>query len=314
MQKLDHVLSTTQFADRELLEHLFAMAQNMERDDQFRALPQRLRGRILATVFYEPSTRTRFSFEASMQKLGGGVITAENARESSSAAKGETIEDAIKVIAGYADVIALRHFEVGAAAAAAKVSPVPIINAGDGAGEHPTQALLDARTILDRTEHLEGLRVAIIGDIRHSRVARSTATALGTLGTTDLRLVAPEALLPEEAEFRGAQRFTRIEDGIVGADVVMMLRIQKERMAQAAALDDAAYFKDFGLTAQRLKLAAPSVLVMHPGPMNRGVEISSEVADGPRSGIREQVNNGVAVRMAVLASIATTLTRHRRPL
>ncbi len=145
-------------------------------------------------------------------------------------------------------------------------------------------------------------------------MARSAATALGTLGTTDLRLVAPQALLPEEAEFRGAQRFTRIEDGIAGADVVMMLRIQKERMAQAASLDDAAYFRDFGLTPQRLKLAAPSVLVMHPGPMNRGVEISSEVADGPRSVIREQVNNGVAVRMAVLASIAATLTRHRRPL
>ena len=129
-----------------------------------------------------------------------------------------------------------------------------------------------------------------------------------------VRLVAPEALLPAEIEFRGAQRFTRIEDGIVGADVVIMLRIQKERMAQSAALDDAAYFREFGLDAKRLKLASPSVLVMHPGPMNRGVEISTEVADGPRSVIREQVNNGVAVRMAVLASIAATLTRHRRPL
>jgi len=134
------------------------------------------------------------------------------------------------------------------------------------------------------------------------------------LGTTDLRLVAPEALLPSEDEFPGALRFTRIEDGIAGADVVMMLRIQKERMAQSAALDDEAYFRSFGLTAERLKLAAPSVLVMHPGPMNRGVEIASEIADGPRSVIREQVNNGVAVRMAVLAAIAATLTRHRRPL
>jgi aspartate carbamoyltransferase catalytic subunit len=134
------------------------------------------------------------------------------------------------------------------------------------------------------------------------------------LGTTDLRIVAPEALLPAEDEFRGARRFIRIEDGIAGADVVMMLRIQKERMVQSASLDDAAYFRDFGLDGKRLKLAAPSVLVMHPGPMNRGVEIASEVADGPRSVIREQVNNGVAVRMAVLASIAATLTRHRRPL
>ena len=124
----------------------------------------------------------------------------------------------------------------------------------------------------------------------------------------------PQSLLPPEDEFRGAQRFTRIEDGIAGADVVMMLRIQKERMAQSAALDDAAYFREYGLDARRLKLASPNVLVMHPGPMNRGVEIASEVADGPRSVIREQVNNGVAVRMAVLASIAATLTRHRRPL
>ena len=144
--------------------------------------------------------------------------------------------------------------------------------------------------------------------------AWSVHQALTTLGTTDLRLVAPPALLPEEGEFRGGQRFTRIEDGIAGADVVMMLRIQKERMAQSASLDDAAYFRDFGLDAGRLKLAAHSVLVMHPGPMNRGIEIASDVADGPRSVIREQVNNGVAVRMAVLASIAATLTRHRRPL
>jgi aspartate carbamoyltransferase catalytic subunit len=145
-------------------------------------------------------------------------------------------------------------------------------------------------------------------------VARSSAQAFMTLGASDIRLVAPETLLPAESEFRGAQRFTRIEDGIAGADVVIMLRIQKERMAQSASLDDAAYFRDFGLDAKRVKLASPSVLVMHPGPMNRGVEISSEVADGPRSVIREQVNNGVAVRMAVLASIAVTLTRHRKPL
>jgi aspartate carbamoyltransferase catalytic subunit len=135
-----------------------------------------------------------------------------------------------------------------------------------------------------------------------------------TLGTADVRLVSPASLLPDEGEFRGAQRFIRMEDGIAGADVIMMLRIQKERMAEAASLDDDSYFRDFGLDAKRLKLASPNVLVMHPGPMNRGVEISSEVADGPRSVIREQVNNGVAVRMAVLASIAATLTRHRRPL
>ena len=148
----------------------------------------------------------------------------------------------------------------------------------------------------------------------HSRVARSTAQALATIGTTDVRLVAPPALLPEDAEFPGAQRFTRIADGIAGADVVMMLRIQKERMATSASLDESEYFREYGLDAARLRLASPGALVMHPGPMNRGVEISSEVADGPRSVIREQVNNGVAVRMAILAAIAATLTRHRRPL
>ncbi len=191
---------------------------------------------------------------------------------------------------------------------------VSVISAGEAHVSHPTQGLLDVLTIRTHKRRFTGLKVAIVGDIKHSRVARSSAYAMMILGTTDVRLVAPEALLPAETEFRGAQRFTRIEDGIAGADVVMMLRIQKERMEQSASLDDAAYFRDFGLDAKRLKLAAPSVLVMHPGPMNRGVEISSEVADGPRSVIREQVNNGVAVRMSVLASIAMTLTRHRRPL
>ena len=191
---------------------------------------------------------------------------------------------------------------------------VSVISAGEAHVSHPTQGLLDALTIRTHQRRFAGLKVAIVGDILHSRVARSTSRALQTLGVSELRLVAPQALLPSEDEFRGALRFTRIEDGIAGADVVMMLRIQKERMAEAAALDEAAYFRDFGLDARRLKLASPNVLVMHPGPMNRGVEISSEVADGPRSVIREQVNNGVAVRMAVLASIAATLTRHRRPL
>jgi aspartate carbamoyltransferase catalytic subunit len=191
---------------------------------------------------------------------------------------------------------------------------VSVISAGEAHVSHPTQGLLDVLTIRLHKRRFAGLKVAIVGDIKHSRVARSAAQALLTLGTTDVRLVAPEMLLPSAGEFAGAHRYTRIEEGIAGADVVMMLRIQKERMVQAAALDDAAYFHEFGLDAKRLKLASPSVLVMHPGPMNRGVEISSEVADGPRSVIREQVNNGVAVRMAVLASIAATLTRHRRPL
>jgi aspartate carbamoyltransferase catalytic subunit len=191
---------------------------------------------------------------------------------------------------------------------------VSVISAGEAHLSHPTQGLLDVLTIRSHKRRFAGLKVAIVGDVRHSRVARSTARALHTLGTTDVRLVAPAPLLPEEAEFPGATRYTHIADGIAGADVVMMLRIQKERMAQAASLNDQEYFRDFGLTAARLKLASPAALVMHPGPMNRGVEIASDVADGPRSVIREQVNNGVAIRMAVLASIAATLTRKRKPL
>ncbi len=237
--------------------------------------------------------------------------------QSSSRAKGETMLDTIYTLeAMNTDIFVIRDSEVGLPEFLIDhVAPhVSVISAGEAHLSHPTQGLLDVLTIRAHKRRFAGLKVAIVGDIKHSRVARSTSHALTTLGTTDLRLVAPVALLPSENEFRGAQRFTRIEDGIAGADVVMMLRIQKERMAQTASLDDAAYFREFGLTAARLRLAAPGALVMHPGPMNRGVEISSDVADGPRSVIREQVNNGVAVRMAMLASIAATLTRHRRPL
>jgi aspartate carbamoyltransferase catalytic subunit len=299
-----------------------ALMAILDRAERYRRLPgqpayegRELAGVTLANLFFEPSTRTRASFDLASRRLGAHVLNLD--LHSSSRAKGESMLDTIYTLeAMNTDVFVIRDSEAGMPEFLIDhVAPhVSVISAGEAHLSHPTQGLLDVLTIRTHKRRFTGLKVAIVGDIKHSRVARSAATALGTLGTTDLRLVAPQALLPEEAEFRGAQRFTRIEDGIAGADVVMMLRIQKERMAQAAALDDAAYFKDFGLTAQRLKLAAPSVLVMHPGPMNRGVEISSEVADGPRSVIREQVNNGVAVRMAVLASIAATLTRHRRPL
>jgi len=237
--------------------------------------------------------------------------------QSSSRAKGETMLDTLYTLeAMNTDIFVIRDSEPGMPEFLIDhVAPhVSVISAGEAHLSHPTQGLLDVLTIRTHRRRFPGLKVAIVGDIKHSRVARSTARALQTLGATDLRLVAPQSLLPGEDEFTGAQRFTRIEDGIAAADVVMMLRIQKERMAQAASLDDAAYFREFGLNAARLRLASANVLVMHPGPMNRGVEISSEVADGPQSVIREQVNNGVAIRMAVLASIAATLTRHRRPL
>ncbi|MGO9515254.1 MAG: aspartate carbamoyltransferase catalytic subunit [Steroidobacteraceae bacterium] len=294
----------------------------LDRAETYRRFPgqpayegRELAGVTLANLFFEPSTRTRASFDLASRRLGAHVINLD--LQSSSRAKGETMLDTIYTLeAMNTDIFVIRDSEAGMPEFLIDhVAPhVSVISAGEAHVSHPTQGLLDALTIRTHQRRFAGLKVAIVGDIMHSRVARSTARALRTLGTTDLRLVAPPALLPAEDEFRGALRFTRIEDGIAGADVVMMLRIQKERMAQTASLDEAAYFREFGLDAKRVNLASPNVLVMHPGPMNRGVEISSDVADGPHSVIREQVNNGVAVRMAVLASIAATLTRHRKPL
>jgi len=299
-----------------------AITAILDRADSYRRLPgqpayegRELAGVTVANLFFEPSTRTRASFDLASRRLGAHVLNLDG--QGSSRAKGETMLDTIYTLeAMNTDVFVIRDSEPGLPEFLIDhVAPhVSVISAGEAHVSHPTQGLLDAFTIRTHKRRFAGLKIAIVGDIKHSRVARSTAYAVSTLGCNDVRLVAPPVLLPSEDEFRGAQRFTRIEDGIAGADVVMMLRIQKERMAESAALDDAAYFRDFGLDARRLKLASSSVLVMHPGPMNRGVEISSEVADGPRSVIREQVNNGVAVRMAVMASIAVTLTRHRRPL
>ena len=294
----------------------------LDRAESYRRLPgqpayegRELAGVTVANLFFEPSTRTRASFDLASRRLGAHVLNLD--MQSSSRVKGETMLDTIYTLeAMNTDVFVIRDSQAGMPEFLIDhVAPhVSVISAGEAHLNHPTQGLLDVLTIKSHKRRFTGLKVAIVGDVKHSRVARSTARALQTLGTTDLRLVAPESLLPAADEFPGAQRFTRVDDGIAGADVVMMLRIQKERMAQSAALDEEAYFHEFGLDARRLKLAAPSVLVMHPGPMNRGVEIASEVADGPRSVIREQVNNGVAVRMAVLAAIAATLTRHRRPL
>jgi aspartate carbamoyltransferase catalytic subunit len=294
----------------------------LDRAESYRRFPgqpayegRELAGVTVANLFFEPSTRTRASFDLAGRRLGAHVLNLD--MQSSSRVKGETILDTLYTLeAMNTDIFVIRDSEPGLPGFLLEhVAPhVSIICAGEAHVSHPTQGLLDVLTIRAHKRRFAGLKVAIVGDIRHSRVARSAAQALATLGTTDVRLVAPEALLPAQEEFAGAQRFTRIEDGIAGADVVMMLRIQKERMAQSAALDEAAYFREFGLTRERLRLASPSAIVMHPGPMNRDVEIASEVADGPRSVIREQVNNGVAVRMAVLALIAATLTRHRKPL
>jgi len=214
----------------------------------------------------------------------------------------------------HVDVFVIRDAEAGVPALVAEhVAPhVSVLSAGEAHLSHPTQGLLDALTVLQHKGRFEGLTVAIVGDIRHSRVARSAAQVMGTLGVRELRIVAPPALMPVAGEFPRCERFTRLEDGLAGCDVVMMLRIQRERFADADVPAGDDYFRQYGLTTQRLALARPDAIVMHPQPMNRGVEIASEVADGPRSVIRRQVSNGVAVRMAVLETIVAGRARGSR--
>lgn len=264
-----------------------------------------LAGLTVANLFTEPSTRTRVSFELAAKRLGADVVNLE--MQLSSRIKGESMLDTVFTLESlHVDVFVIRDAEAGVPAlVAASVAPhVSVLSAGEGSVSHPTQGLLDALTIRQRKGRIKGLAVAIVGDIRHSRVARSAYHALATLGVAELRVVAPPALLPGDDEFRGCARYTDLEAGLRDADVVMMLRIQRERMLDEAQLDPDAYFRAFGLTSERLRLAKPDAIVMHPQPMNRGVEIASDVADGPQSAIRDQVRNGVAVRMAVLATVA----------
>ncbi|HEX6928043.1 MAG TPA: aspartate carbamoyltransferase catalytic subunit, partial [Gammaproteobacteria bacterium] len=262
-----------------------------------------LRGITVANLFFEASTRTRASFEIAARRLGANVLNLDI--NVSSAAKGETVLDTVHTLeAMNVDAFVVRHAETGVQEMiAGNVAPhIAVINAGESHANHPTQGLLDALTIRQHKPDFEKLRVAIVGDIRHSRVARSAVHALTALGVTDLRLVAPKALLPADEELNGTH-FTGMDDGIRDCDVVMMLRIQKERMQAGNVPDFAEYHRLFGMDERRLDLVQPDAIVMHPGPVNRGVEISDAVADGPQSVILEQVNNGVAARMAVLATL-----------
>jgi aspartate carbamoyltransferase catalytic subunit len=270
-----------------------------------RKADERLRGLTQFNVFFENSTRTLFSFEVAGKRLGAQVANFHTA--GSSVHKGETLIDTAQTLnAMRPDVLVIRHSDTGAPHQVAEAVDCPVVNAGDGTGEHPTQALLDALTMRRRKGRIEGLTVAICGDIKHSRVAGSNRRLLPKLGA-NVRLVGPAALLPEEAG--GLPTFTDLDEGIGGADVVMMLRIQRERMEESVSGGLADFHARYGLTRARLDRAAPSALVMHPGPMNRGVEIDGELADDPeRSAILDQVENGVAVRMAVL----DLLTRNRR--
>jgi aspartate carbamoyltransferase catalytic subunit len=253
-----------------------------------------LAGRIVFNLFYESSTRTLMSFSVAAQRLGAQVVTLPV--EHSSTKKGETLEDTARTLnAMVPDVLVIRHFENGAAARMAEIMDCPVINAGDGTNEHPTQALLDALTMRRHFGRIEGLKVAICGDIKHSRVARSNAKLLPR-GGPEVRLAGPPELLPDDLHGSGD-----IETAIDGADVVMMLRVQRERLEEDLNDAPGEYLARYGLTAERLQRAAPNAVVMHPGPMNRGVEIDSAVADDPkRSLIPLQVETGVAVRMACL--------------
>jgi len=261
-----------------------------------------LRGKTVINLFYEPSTRTRTSFEIAGKWLSADVINISTS--ASSVVKGESLKDTgLTLQSMHPDVVVIRHAVPGAPHLLAKLLKASIINAGDGAHEHPTQALLDLFTIRERRPSLEGLKVAIVGDILHSRVARSNIFAMRKMGM-HVRVCGPPTLLPRYVESLGVEKFLRIEQAIADVDVIMMLRIQRERMGAGLFPTLREYSKLFGLNADRLKMARPDVLIMHTGPINRGVEIAPDVADGPYSMILDQVENGLAIRMALLYLLA----------
>ena len=305
MFDLKHLVSASQLSPQ-ILYSLFDQASALQVQDRARTLEPTLRGRILATLFYEPSTRTRLSFEAAMQKLGGSVLSVENARDSSSAVKGETIADTVRVVSGYADAIVIRHFEEGTAAAAAEVSPVPVINAGDGAGEHPTQAIADTYTIHTELGRLNDLRVVLVGDLLYGRTIHSLLPLLAKFPGLRVELVSPPSLrlpesLREQLLAQGVQvhETASMEHVVEDADVVYVTRVQGERFASAAEYDTVkdAYVLTLK-TAQRLKNAA---VIMHALP--RLHEIAPEVDVDPRAAYFRQARNGLYVRMALLSSL-----------
>ena len=271
------------------------------------ATPERrsdeLRGRIVATLFYEASTRTRLSFEIAARALGAELISFDVG--SSSVGKGESLVDTLRTLRALgADLVVLRHERSGAPWLAARTFDGSVINAGDGRHAHPTQGLLDMYTIRHFKKDFTQLTVAIVGDIVHSRVARSNIHALTTLGVPEVRVVGPRTLVPGDLREMGVRVCHSMEEGIKDADVVIMLRLQNERMSGGMLPSSGEFFKEFGLTEAKLALAKPDAIVMHPGPINRGVEIDSAVADGKQSVILPQVTFGIAVRMAVMGIIA----------
>ena len=261
-----------------------------------------LRGKTVVNLFFEASTRTRSTFELAAKRLSADVLNLNISTSATS--KGESLSDTLKNLEAMAsDMFVVRHSQSGAPHFIAEsVTPgVSIINAGDGRHAHPTQAMLDMLTIRQHKGDFEGLTVAIVGDILHSRVARSQIQALNTLGVSEVRVIAPNTLLPSHIESLGVTVFNSMKEGLNGVDVVIMLRLQRERMEGALLPSESEFYELYGLTTEKLKYAKPDAIVMHPGPINRGVEIESAVADGPQSVILNQVTNGIAVRMAVMS-------------
>ena len=305
--ELHHLLSL-EGLPRAIIERVLATADGFINvaEREVKSVPL-LRGRSVFNLFFEHSTRTRTTFEIAARRLSADVFNLDITR--SSTAKGESLLDTINnLTAMQADMFVVRHAAGGAPHLIARhVAPhVHVINAGDGRHAHPTQGLLDMYTIRHYKRDFSNLTVAIVGDILHSRVARSDIHALTTLGVPEVRAVGPLTLLPDGLEQMGVRVFTRLDEGIRGADVIIMLRLQNERMRGALLPSAQEYFRNYGLTPERLRLARPDAIVMHPGPMNRGVEIDSRVADGTQSVILPQVTFGIAVRMAVLSIAASS--------
>jgi aspartate carbamoyltransferase catalytic subunit len=307
--ELTHLLSIDGLP-RDVLVHILDTASSfLEVSDRDVKKVPLLRGKSVFNLFFENSTRTRTTFEIAAKRLSADVINLDVAR--SSTAKGETLLDTVdNLVSMHADMFVVRHASSGAPYLIADHlgrtgrDDVHVVNAGDGRHAHPTQGLLDMYTIRHFKKDFSGLKVAIVGDILHSRVARSDIQALGALGAAEVRAVGPRTLLPTDIEQMGARVFYDLREGVRDCDVVIMLRLQNERMNGALLPSAKEYFRSYGLTPEVLALARPDAIVMHPGPMNRGVEIDSEVADGPQAVILSQVTFGIAVRMAVMSILA----------
>ncbi|MFO0992996.1 MAG: aspartate carbamoyltransferase catalytic subunit [Hyphomicrobiales bacterium] len=300
-----HLLGIEEMSSQEIVALLDLSDRYVEVNRQIEKRHAVLGGRTQINLFFEASTRTQSSFEIAGKRLGADVMNM--AVSTSAVSKGETLLDtAMTLNAMHPDILVVRHQSSGAVELLAQKVSCAVVNAGDGQHEHPTQALLDALTIRRRRGRIEGLIVAICGDVLHSRVARSNIHLLNKLGV-QVRVVAPSTLLPTGIANFGVEVHRNMRDGLDGADVVMMLRLQLERMSGAFVPSQREYYRFFGLNEEKLGFAKPGALVMHPGPMNRGIEIDSNVADGAQSVIREQVEMGVAVRMAVLDALARNL-------